>query len=326
MTTQLFYFPGNNLTSYLSFVKIKNREGVLSRVHIKILKNRYPNIIVSKNPIKSTTDTISFFEEPYYFTIPKSNLSEEEATLLHTLFPEPLPTFTKESTQFWFDLLFGNEEVAITNEKETYRITQFHIKTTMTKSLLQEWQKALLSFFSPDAELIMFSANYGVIIEKSTGSLLGEEELIAVAGTLENDFYIQSTFFMGLFHPLNDKLRGLFAEERAIFNYNNREVVQTVASESLKVIAIRMKESLITNELNSLFHQDDTWIPLIHTLFKNQGNISLTAKELFMHRNTIQYRLDKFHEQTNLSLRKMDGLLLAYLATLQTNTKNNSHE
>lgn len=85
---------------------------------------------------------------------------------------------------------------------------------------------------------------------------------------------------MGLFHPLNDRLRGLFAEERAIFNHNNREVVQTVASESLKVIALRMKESLITNELNDLFHQDDTWIPLIHTLFKNQGNISLTAKEL----------------------------------------------
>lgn len=324
MTAQPFYFPGNNLTSYLSFVKIKNREGVLSTVHIKILKNRYPNIVVSKNPIKSSSDTISFFEEPYYFTIPKSNLSEEEAMLLHTLFPEPLPTFPKESTQFWFDLLFGNSEMAITNEKDTYRITQFHIKTTTTKSMLQEWQKALLSFFSPEAELIMFSTNYGVIIEKSTGSLLGEEELIAVAGTLENDFYIQSTFFMGLFHPLNDRLRGLFAEERAIFNHNNREVVQTVASESLKVIALRMKESLITNELNDLFHQDDTWIPLIHTLFKNQGNISLTAKELFIHRNTIQYRLDKFYEQTNLSLRKMDGLLLAYLSTLQTN--NSNHE
>ncbi|MCD2248057.1 PucR family transcriptional regulator [Listeria swaminathanii] len=295
-------------------------------MHIKILKNRYPNIVVSKNPIKASSNTISFYEEPHYFTIPKNDLSEQEATLLHTLFPEPLPTFTKESTQFWFDLLFGQEEMAIPNEKDTYRITQFHIKTTTTKSMLQEWQKALLSFFSPDAELIMFSANYGVIIEKSTGSLLGEEELVAVAGTLESDFYIQSTFFMGLFHPLNAKLRGLFAEERTIFNYNNREIVQTVASESLKVIALRMKESLITSELNNLFHQDDTWIPLIHTLFKNQGNISLTAKELFMHRNTIQYRLDKFHEQTNLSLRKMDGLLLAYLATLQSHTKNTNHQ
>ncbi|MBC1544472.1 PucR family transcriptional regulator [Listeria cossartiae] len=295
-------------------------------MHIKILKNRYPNIVVSKNPIKASPDTVSFFEEPHYFTIPKNDLSEQEATLLHTLFPEPLPTFTKESTQFWFDLLFGKEEMAITNEKDTYRITQFHIKTATTKSMLQEWQKALLSFFNPDAELIMFSANYGVIIEKSTGSLLGEEELVAVASTLESDFYIQSTFFMGLFHPLNMQLRGLFAEERTIFNFNNREVVQTVASESLKVIARRMKESLITNELNSLFHQDDTWIPLIHTLFKNQGNISLTAKELFMHRNTIQYRLDKFHEQTNLSLRKMDGLLLAYLATLQSHTKNTNHQ
>ncbi|MCH2706157.1 PucR family transcriptional regulator, partial [Listeria monocytogenes] len=84
---------------------------------------------------------------------------------------------------------------------------------------------SLLCFFSREAELIMFSTNFGVFFEKSTGSLLGEEELLAVAGTLENDFYIQSTFFMGLFHPLYDRLRGLFAEERAILNHNNREVV-----------------------------------------------------------------------------------------------------
>ncbi len=299
---------------------------MLSAVHIKILKNRYPNIVVSKNPIKPTAQVICFFEEPYYFTIPKNNLSEEETTLLKTLFPEPLPKFHKESTQFWFDLLFGNGELSIPNENDAYRITQFHLRTDATKSMLQEWQKALLSFFSPEAELVMFSSHYGVIVEKSASSLIGEEELEAVASTLENDFYIQATFFMGLFHPLNMQLRDLFAEERAIFNYKNRSIVQTVASESLKVIALRMKESLITNELKNFFNQDDTWIPLIHTLFKNQGNISLTAKELFMHRNTIQYRLDKFHEQTNLSLRKMDGLLLAYLATLQINTKNSDQE
>lgn len=293
-------------------------------MHIKLLKNRYPNLVLSKNPIEATSETIVFFEEPYYFLIPKMDLSKEEEKLLHTLFPEPIAIFKKDSTQFWFDLLFGNKQLTFPNEKESYRITQFHLKTAVAKNMLQEWQKALLSFFNKDAEFIMFSNHYGVIIEKSTGSLLGEEELEAVAGTLENDFYIPSTFFMGLFHPLNQQLRDLFAEERAIFDYKNQTIVQTVASESLKVMALKMKESLITNELNSLFHQDATWIPLIHTLFKNQGNISLTAKELFMHRNTIQYRLDKFHEQTNLSLRKMDGLLLAYLATLQTKSNDSN--
>ncbi|MBC1515456.1 PucR family transcriptional regulator [Listeria immobilis] len=295
-------------------------------MHMKLLKNRYPNIIFSKNPIKASLDVLSFFEEPYYFTIPKSNLSDEEASLLKTLFPEPVPTFQKKATQFWFDLLFGSSELTIPTEKNAYRITQFHLKTDATKSMLLEWQKALLSFFSPEAELIMFSAHYGVIIEKSTNSLIGEEELEAVASTLESDFYMQSTFFMGFFHPLTIRLRDLFAEERAIFSLDNRTIVQTVASESLKVIALRMKESLLTNELKDFFTQDDTWIPLIHTLFKNQGNISLTAKELFMHRNTIQYRLDKFHEQTNLSLRKMDGLLLAYLATLPNNINNSDQD
>ena len=53
---------------------------------------------------------------------------------------------------------------------------------------------------------------------------------------------------------------------------------------------------------------------LIISLYGNiEGNISSTAKELFMHRNTLQYRIDKFYDQTNLSLKNMDDLVLAYL-------------
>ncbi|NRE28611.1 Fis family transcriptional regulator, partial [Enterococcus faecalis] len=48
-------------------------------------------------------------------------------------------------------------------------------------------------------------------------------------------------------------------------------------------------------------------------LWKNQGNISSTAKDLFMHRNTLHYRLEKFFEQTGLSLKKMDDLIFCYL-------------
>ena len=53
--------------------------------------------------------------------------------------------------------------------------------------------------------------------------------------------------------------------------------------------------------------------PIISALWKNQGNISSTAKDLFMHRNTLHYRLEKFFEQTGLSLKKMDDLIFCYL-------------
>ncbi|WP_227869161.1 helix-turn-helix domain-containing protein [Tetragenococcus halophilus] len=50
-----------------------------------------------------------------------------------------------------------------------------------------------------------------------------------------------------------------------------------------------------------------------------QGNISSAAKELFMHRNTLQYKVDKFQEQTKTNLKKMDDLFLCYLLILTFN-------
>ena len=57
-------------------------------------------------------------------------------------------------------------------------------------------------------------------------------------------------------------------------------------------------------------------IQIISALWKAQGNISSAAKELFMHRNTLQYKVDKFQEQTKTNLKKMDDLFLCYLLIL----------
>ena len=43
---------------------------------------------------------------------------------------------------------------------------------------------------------------------------------------------------------------------------------------------------------------------IIIELWKNFGNISSAAKQLFMHRNTLQYRIEKFDEQTGFNLKK----------------------
>nr|WP_223156077.1 helix-turn-helix domain-containing protein [Desemzia sp. C1] len=55
---------------------------------------------------------------------------------------------------------------------------------------------------------------------------------------------------------------------------------------------------------------------LILAMWKSQGNISVAAKSLYIHRNTLQYRIDRFHQASGLSLRNMDDLLLCYLLTL----------
>ena len=77
-----------------------------------------------------------------------------------------------------------------------------------------------------------------------------------------------------------------------------------------------IKNSLIMQVFRKKLSIDLEMIEIITTLWKNQGNISSTAKELFMHRNTLQYRLEKFHDQTGLSLKSMDDLVLSYLLVI----------
>ena len=49
-------------------------------------------------------------------------------------------------------------------------------------------------------------------------------------------------------------------------------------------------------------------------MWRNQGNLSKAAADLYLHRNTLQYRIDRFFDATGLSLKNMDDLALAYLA------------
>ncbi len=287
-------------------------------LNIYQLKEKFPSLQVSKKPISTDETVLSFFEEPYYFTIAKHEVAENDAAFLNLLFDAPKPAFKSAESQLWYDLLFTQKAVPLTESSSRYRFVQFHIrKETYTKKEFSEWKKALLSFFNKKAEMIELGT-YGVIAEKIEGSILGEDELAAVATTLEADFYFPVHFFVGLFHKKHLSMRDAFNEERRLFDLQDKVLVQTVESASLKHFARPLLSSTLSAELNAAFEKDDSLLPLIATLFENQGNISMTAKALFMHRNTIQYRIDKFHEQTNLSLRKSDGLLYAYLSSLTT--------
>ena len=50
----------------------------------------------------------------------------------------------------------------------------------------------------------------------------------------------------------------------------------------------------------------------IITFLENNQNISLAAKELFLHRNTLTQRLDKFNRITSFDLKQFKDAYLIY--------------
>lgn len=61
---------------------------------------------------------------------------------------------------------------------------------------------------------------------------------------------------------------------------------------------------------------DEETKQVINAFFENNLNISETARKLYLHRNTLVYRLEKLHQTTGLDLRRFDHAMELKLAMM----------
>ena len=61
---------------------------------------------------------------------------------------------------------------------------------------------------------------------------------------------------------------------------------------------------------------DEETIETINKFFENSLNVSETSRQLFIHRNTLVYRLDKIQKLTKLDLRVFDDAITFKIALM----------
>ena len=64
---------------------------------------------------------------------------------------------------------------------------------------------------------------------------------------------------------------------------------------------------------------DEETLPTISKFFENSLNVSETSRQLYIHRNTLVYRLDKLQKSTGLDLRSFDDALTFKIALMVVN-------
>jgi carbohydrate diacid regulator len=73
---------------------------------------------------------------------------------------------------------------------------------------------------------------------------------------------------------------------------------------------------LMDAEAKVLFADEDM-INTAEEFLENSLNVSETSRKLFMHRNTLTYRLDKIEKMTGLNIRKFsDAVTFRYITIL----------
>ena len=80
--------------------------------------------------------------------------------------------------------------------------------------------------------------------------------------------------------------------------------------------------SLCEMFLNEVFHGnaieqfDKETLATVNAFFENDLNISETARKMYLHRNTLGYRLDKIQKTTGLDVKKFDDALTFKIALM----------
>ena len=64
---------------------------------------------------------------------------------------------------------------------------------------------------------------------------------------------------------------------------------------------------------------DEETLNTINMFLENNLNVSETARQLYVHRNTLLYRLEKLQKVTNLDIRIFDDALTLKIALMVVN-------
>ena len=105
----------------------------------------------------------------------------------------------------------------------------------------------------------------------------------------------------------------VFDNERTIINYDNLGIGRLIYQLPTTLCEMFLQEVFKKNPIDAL---DQETLFTINKFFENNLNVSETARKLFVHRNTLVYRLEKIKKLTGLDLREFDDAITFKVALM----------
>ena len=167
------------------------------------------------------------------------------------------------------------------------------------------------------------------VVKQISGATTGEDLEKMAAGieeALRTELSIKTIIGIG---TVSDHLRELadsykeaqtaidvgkvFDTERSIINYERLGIGRLIYQLPTTLCEIYLGEVFKKNSIDSL---DQETLFTINKFFENNLNVSETSRKLFVHRNTLVYRLEKIKKLTGLDLRQFDHAIVFKVALM----------
>ncbi|MBO4693717.1 MAG: helix-turn-helix domain-containing protein [Clostridia bacterium] len=169
-----------------------------------------------------------------------------------------------------------------------------------------------------------------VVLVKETGRDIGPRDIdnlaLSIADTLSGEFYVHSVIGIGTtVSNIKDLARSfkeaqtalevgkVFDTEKTIVSYDNLGIARLIYQLPTTLCETFLHEVFKRGSIDNL---DQETLFTIQRFFENNLNVSETSRKLFVHRNTLVYRLEKIKKITGLDLRQFDHAIVFKIALM----------
>lgn len=148
----------------------------------------------------------------------------------------------------------------------------------------------------------------------------------SISDTLSSEFYTRVTVGIGtVVEGVKDLARSfkeaqialevgkVFDTDKNIVSYDNLGIARLIYHLPTTLCETFLKEVFKKGSIESLDHET---LFTIQKFFENNLNVSETSRKLFVHRNTLVYRLEKIKKLTGLDLREFDHAIIFKIALM----------
>ena len=255
-------------------------------------------------------------------------ISTKLQDLLHSICGENDKDF------FFQQFLLGQ----LSSEETAAGRLRFHIEKNVNRVLFlvafktpyDDMSLSVLSSLETGNDILVEMDNHHIVLIRQCRNQQSEEDIFKIAASIVDAMGTEAMQAVRVsydkmtsdFDQLSQSYRHAevalhlgvtFKNGKRIHSYHDlglEKLLYRISSEDAKEY---LEENLPTFDFSTL---DNEMRSTIKALFNNQLNIADTAKELYVHRNTLVYRLDKFQKLTGLDLRNFDDAIICKVAMI----------